>query len=97
MKNIPHSIIRQLREISFKTKASLLRHVQSLLAAWNYSRGNPCTWAKRNAKRQSLLGQQRGLKATHACHAEACRQGYLAKIALVEAGKGHNTIAGIPA
>lgn len=94
---LPHSITRQLRQISFKTKESLLRHVTGLLAAWNYARGNPCTWRKRNAKRESLLGQMRGLKASHARHAESCRQGYLAKINLVEAGKGHNTLAGIPA
>lgn len=95
--NLPNVITRQLRKISFQTKASLLRHVTSLLAAWNYAQGNPCTWRKRNAARESLLGQRRGLKANHARHAEACRQGYLAKINLVEAGKGHNTLAGIPA
>lgn len=94
---LPNIITRQLRKISFKGNASLVRHVTGLLAAWNYSRGNPCTWAKRNARRQSLLGQRRGLNATHSRHAEACRQGYLAKIALVEAGRGHNAITGIPA
>lgn len=94
---LPNVITRQLREISFKTKASLLRHVSSLLAAWNYAKENPCTLRKRDARRASLMGQGRGLQSNHARHAESCRQGYLAKIALVDAGKGCNTLAGIPA
>lgn len=94
---LPNSITRQLRQISFKSKASLLRHVTHLFAAWNYKQHNPCAWRKRNAARASSLGQKQGLKANHARHAESCRQGYLAKIALVEAGKGRNTLAGIPA
>ena len=94
---LPNAIIRQIRGIAFKSKASLLRHVTFLLAAWSYARGNPCTWRKRNAAHESLMGQQRGLKASHARHAESCRQGHLTKSALVHASKGHNTLAGIPA
>jgi len=94
---LPNIITRQLRKISFKTKASLLRHVTNLLASWNYKQNNPCAWRKRNAARMGRLNQKRGLIANHARHAEACRQGYLAKINLVEAGKGNNTLAGIPA
>ncbi len=97
MNKLPNSITRKLRKISFTSAATLLNHVRGLLAAWNYAQGNPCTWSKRNAARESRMGQQRGLEARHACHAESCRQGYLTKIALVEAGKGRNTLAGIPA
>jgi len=94
---LPNVLTRQLRKISFTSAATLLNHVRGLLAAWNYAQGNPCTWRKRYAARESLLGQKQGIKANHARHAESCRQGYLSKIALVEAGKGHNTLAGIPA
>ena len=94
---LPNAITRQLRKISFKTKDSLLRHVLGLLASWNYAQGNPYTWRKRDQRSASLMGQGTGLQRNHARHAESCRQGYLAKIALVDAGKGRNTLCGIPA
>ncbi len=94
---LPNVITRQLRKISFKSAASLHRHLRSLISAWNYTQSNPCTWSKRDAERKNHLSQKRGLKANHARHAMSCGQGYLYKLALVEAGKGHNTLAGIPA
>lgn len=94
---LPNFITRLCCKISFKSSESLLRHVRTLLAAWNYRQGNPCRWRKRNAVREGLLAQRAGLKANHARHAEACRQGYAAKIILVNASKGHNTLSGIPA
>lgn len=92
---LPHSITRQLRQISFKTKESLLRHVTSLLAAYRYSQLNKQRDARHACERNQR--QNKSCAARHARHARSCRQGYLAKINLVEAGKGCNTLAGIPA
>jgi len=90
---IPAAISRQIRKISFKSPASMLRHFNSLMIAWVNSD------KRRHARRvnERRLKQLAGLQRRHSAHAESCRQGYLAKINLVEAGKGHNTLAGIPA
>ncbi len=94
-KNLPHSIVSQLRQISFKSMATLMNHVRTLYASWRYSQ--PARRTKAVNARSEIRHQAARAKQCHLQHAEACRQGYQHKIKLVETGRGHNTLSGIPA